>query len=1601
MNATIMKGERSKLLALVAIMAMVVCAFAVALPATDAADGEADYSVSDTAGLLNALDAATDGQVIELDTGEYGKVDVTAAEGQSDNNKIYFDSTNGYTSFLIDTPNVTIRAAADAEPVIYGALVITASGVTVQDLTINITYMANYERNAITVAASSATITGNTINMSETSSNLCNGVMLYPATDGTYTISGNTFNDFTKDADWNSNAILVYENYALTNVSADRIGDAAQSYTSCELSMGVTEELRMVAANTYVDCEWNYSTNDNSTGTSVRETRAVGTYQGEIADGDVFEISANAETGYTYTLVKQSSDKLDLDLAQNENLVISETAIYDGRISGEGADNVINNGLWANPSGTDADVIEVGSSEALLSLNSISTYKTIKLVADAELTSGWWIGSGVTLDLNGYDLESTSIIGVNEGSYLKVPAGSELTISQIRFSTEAAPAYDWLVTSPAIPETETSDAISASMIVFTKELSQTFINSNRGSLSTYIPNITTGTDIKVLGSNFVYSVRHFTAPSGDDIQYGVGINDLTYRGTAYKNGEFVFDYKSFDTEYTIINSSANFVNTDNIKEVGIYHDAIELQMNFDKDITDSIPPVLVTTELDVTVNPADSTAIFDNNEDADVSVESSGVQVSVSGDVSEDEQGYYVTLGIDMRIFDENGTLVPVTSGYSLTLGGDDLAVVDGTVRIPVDKLTGTTSVQVVYDADGNGKNYQPTTYTISFGQLKASADVEFVPMGSEETVYGQKVSDLQTDLKITEDAENPGTYYITGAVDWIDNYDGYSAGSYGYFIAFDIVLPQGITWDKVTISVQHGDFSQTWTGTYDGFFVGKVTDSSDVVIKVDLDGSGSVFGEDTYTLKLVGTEENPGLTYNPYSYYEEDVDGDADTNDDTILAGVSLKDVTDETMYMIFDSLGLTEAPVITLYYGDVIGEDGSIIEGSEVAYTETMTVSDADAYIWYASFLNQLKDVEKGGVYTIQAVIDGQTVAVDTVNVPVVYGFGYDESAEQVVSDISEATGGEIVLSTEGTNGVAPETMWIAWYTAAQTEGAIATLEWNGHVIYTETVSAWNEVNPHVWYFSFDKDNYSFIGEKDTAVNESGYWDNYEKIRPGVYLMTVTDGEGKELASGEVVIDGYTEAYYEDLAADALKGMKFDGIDTSKFIEGQPSGVAPETMWIVWYNSAEITGFQATLEWNGQVIFTETDNAATFTPGAHLWYFSFDDLNDSFIGKNNENWPWTDQEYTGIVGGEYKLTVKDAAGNLVAEGTYTHYDPDTYYVSFDEQGTEYDLVDMPMAYGDRIQMPDSAINGMTIKYWNMVVDGEVRTYNPGSMFVVGVSSPAKIISFVAEYENEQGGSGVSEHSIQYWIGAAPEYVYSAGYTYNGWYDIDGTTVYAVYSADEYTAGTPMMYDFARYLGALYYASEGDIVSIYVDGKLYTWDADGPQIGSNWYNADGETLVSVIADLFQSADGYAKNGITMELTNQAGDRVAMNYYLAIESDGTGSGDDGYKLVRQLSDYYFDYTVEGNTVTITVKTDLIDGYRNVLDTIRVSWGMMFATGGNNVELYIDEPDENGVVCQYSFTVTDENIDNVIFGNVEGYIAGHYVPLNEESATETE
>ena len=107
--------------------------------------------------------------------------------------------------------------------------------------------------------------------------------------------------------------------------------------------------------------------------------------------------------------------------------------------------------------------------------------------------------------------------------------------------------------------------------------------------------------------------------------------------------------------------------------------------------------------------------------------------------------------------------------------------------------------------------------------------------------------------------------------------------------------------------------------------------------------------------------------------------------------------------------------------------------------------------------------------------------------------------------------------------------------------------------------------------------------------------------------------------------------------------------------------------------------------------------------------------------------------------------------------------------------------------------------------------------------------------------------------------------YEYKDGYTYKGKaLEIKGTKVTGYYTNDQLTTGkgADVMNDMARLLGALYRA--GGAREIVYDKVTYTWDADKGLTGSNWVDADGNTLVSAIVADFSSG---SITGASVKLT--------------------------------------------------------------------------------------------------------------------------------------
>lgn len=85
---------------------------------------------------------------------------------------------------------------------------------------------------------------------------------------------------------------------------------------------------------------------------------------------------------------------------------------------------------------------------------------------------------------------------------------------------------------------------------------------------------------------------------------------------------------------------------------------------------------------------------------------------------------------------------------------------------------------------------------------------------------------------------------------------------------------------------------------------------------------------------------------------------------------------------------------------------------------------------------------------------------------------------------------------------------------------------------------------------------------------------------------------------------------------------------------------------------------------------------------------------------------------------------------------------------------------------------------------------------------------------------------------------------VFVGNYTPAGNFAVSGNNVDVSYEAAQVADGTVVMNDFARFLGSLH---EQGVTKVTCDNVEYTWDEEGTLKGSNFVDANGTTLISVV----------------------------------------------------------------------------------------------------------------------------------------------------------
>ena len=109
---------------------------------------------------------------------------------------------------------------------------------------------------------------------------------------------------------------------------------------------------------------------------------------------------------------------------------------------------------------------------------------------------------------------------------------------------------------------------------------------------------------------------------------------------------------------------------------------------------------------------------------------------------------------------------------------------------------------------------------------------------------------------------------------------------------------------------------------------------------------------------------------------------------------------------------------------------------------------------------------------------------------------------------------------------------------------------------------------------------------------------------------------------------------------------------------------------------------------------------------------------------------------------------------------------------------------------------------------------------------------------------------------------------MYTTLYNYVGTFAFeDATNTYtATYTDVNHNPGA--LYDLARYLGALHRQAGATVIKVTYKGVDYTWNPAEPLKGSNWEDANGTTLVSVVGADFQNGTIVPGTGFTFTVVD-------------------------------------------------------------------------------------------------------------------------------------
>ena len=1510
MNAIMIKGERSKLLAVAVVLAMVACALVAFMPATDAAD--TTETVADTEMPAAVYGVITLDNNVELSSMLNLTEDVTidlagftlSVQGINVSAKVIIeDSSFDGTGTILKSSGSATTAAIEIDD--GGILVVNGVNIDASNGDWYGVYAmtgSSVELNGTEISAKYSCISGNGTNNNanvELNDVVCDSTMtaavFFPSTEklivtggtftgnsgfdiraGTVTINNATINIDLTEKDWTGTsgpsafgmgvAVFDHKSYGDVidvTVSGCTIKNAVYDYYVGGLNLADgnanmdsssagygpdgfdgstlgekykyndTITLKIPGYSFDSKCGYQFVAND-VTGTSFTVPEGI-VIDGTVSfvDGETFTVSnvkAAGENGLTISkgsivltgemTAAEAQKQIEVAVTAGETqiklddlTITSGTLALDGDVSITGAVSVAagaglnltdakvdtaSNGSIANkgtvtggekiPSsvtvdndgimtsqGTDSQTYEVGNFDAFLTAVTTANAK-VYLSKEIVMESGAYVETGVSIYLNGNYLDTNgNNLNITRAALLDIPSDSVLTIS--------ATDVDAGVLKYA-----------ATSIITTYVGSTIVLNGSMGSASAYFnnsacPSFVEGTILKFQDRDYTV---YRSVDNNTPVYYAIAVSNPTYNPD---RETMVLD--DIDVNAIVLNVNGESVSawnqtirydfTNQPHGVTVTEEGYPLSIQVQISLSQNDTVLGVTKTVGYRVLPLDSEVDFDDNGNDKITVavdENDDTKITVSGDVvwNDETKQYEVVIGIDcLKPFE----------GAVLTVDGQKFEEIPETITLSLGTdLSDVNDIIVTYDADGGVLNYAETEYTITFSNLKASADVTFGAITDDTMdLYGKKASDLQKNVTIDDDN------MVSGTINWVYGYTGYWEGTdstavshqMGYYLAYNVFLPDGFeNWNGV--SVKSGDYSADGVNKiFDGYFVTEVDGKSTIKIKIDLDGDGTVYGEQTYTIDL------SGVTFeSPAEYYDNGLTGSQ--TETHVFEGKEIQNVNGMTFFINWNNTD-SESKTIRLYQGSV--------EKNVVVYEDTLnwaTGSWTACFSYYNQILKYQTSLENPdyvltpGLYVIQITDAEGNVLADSGDLYVYgsTGAGYGADKATAISGMEKA--GYVVDPDD----VDDMTMWAVWY-GQQYSSVTATVSFDGKEIYSQDdgdIPNWNNAGLHGWYFTFNDTNDHFIGAEAKAgaytIKIVGYDEVHEEE------VTIVDTV--------VYIGGQAGAGFGVDKSTAVGGMTDAGYPVD------PDDVADElNVWLVWYNATDLTGeFSAELTLDGTVIYKESIDSWN-TIGVHGWYFTFDESNDSNITKN-PLWPTgLVSDPTGMPYGSYVATVYDADDNPVATISYDNPDPNKYNVFFNEQyvdenndGIIYDF-ELVFESGDRYKLPNTNTD-MTLECWQLVVDGQVvNTFNAGGEIVFGQirDDTGELVTshdleFRAKYVTGSGDSGDGDDpetpaEVQLIGGAffadasqAKLAMVSLGSTYTGY--VDANTIFVVYAQNGYS---------------------------------------------------------------------------------------------------------------------------------------------------------------------------------------------------------------------